>query len=78
MINPKYQSRSLLPMSVIEAARVGDVEAVERVLQHYEGYINKLCTRTLYDEYGYPHICLDEFMKHRLELKLIHAIVAFD
>jgi len=78
MINPKYQSRSLLPMSVIEAARVGDVEAVERVLQHYEGYINKLCTRTLYDEYGYPHVCLDEFMKHRLELKLIHAIVAFD
>ena len=78
MINPKYQSRSLLPMSVIEAARVGDVEAVERVLQYYEGYINKLCTRTLYDEYGYPHVCLDEFMKHRLELKLIHAIVAFD
>lgn len=78
MINPKYQSRSLLPMSVIEAACVGDVEAVERVLQHYEGYINKLCTRTLYDEYGYPHVCLDEFMKHRLELKLIHAIVAFD
>lgn len=78
MINPKYQSRSLLPMSVIEVARVGDVEAVERVLQHYEGYINKLCTRTLYDEYGYPHVCLDEFMKHRLELKLIHAIVAFD
>ena len=65
-------------MSVIEAARIGDVEAVERVLQHYEGYINKLCTRTLYDEYGYPHVCLDEFMKHRLELKLIHAIVAFD
>lgn len=78
MISPKYQSRSLLPMSVIEAARVGDVEAVEHVLQHYEGYINKLCTRTLYDEYGYPHVCLDEFMKHRLELKLIHAIVAFD
>lgn len=78
MITPKYQNRLLLPMSVIEAARIGDVEAVERVLQHYEGYINKLCTRTLYDEYGYPHVCLDEFMKHRLELKLIHAIVAFD
>lgn len=78
MINPKYQSWALLPMSVIEAARVGDVESVERVLQQYEGYINKLCTKILYDEYGYPHVCLDEFMKHRLELKLIHAIVAFD
>ncbi len=76
MTNPNYKGRALLPMSVIEAARAGDVEAVERVLWYYEGYINKLCTRTLYDEYGYPHVCLDEFMKHRLEIKLIHAIVA--
>ena len=32
---------------------------MERVLRYYEGYINKLCTRTLYDEYGYPHECVD-------------------
>lgn len=31
--------------------------------------------RTLYDENGYPHVCLDEAMKRRLEIKLIHAIV---
>ena len=41
----------------------------------YSGYMNKLCTRTLYDENGYPHVCLDEAMKRRLEIKLIHAIV---
>ena len=34
-----------------------------------------LDTRTLYDENGYPHVCLDEAMKRRLEIKLIHAIV---
>ena len=56
-----------LPLAVIEAARAGDVEAVERVLRYYEGYINKLCTRTLYDEYGQPHVCVDEYMKRRLE-----------
>ena len=28
-----------------------------------------------YDENGYPHVCLDEAMKRRLEIKLIHAIV---
>ena len=39
------------------------------------GYINKLCTRTLYDENGYPHVCLDEAMKRRLEIKLISSIV---
>ena len=65
----------LLPLSVIEAARAGDAEAVERVLRYYEGYINKLCTRTLYDEYGQPHVCVDEYMKRRLEIKLISSIV---
>ena len=65
-------------MPVIEAARAGDAGAVEQVLRYYEGYINKLCTRTLYDEYGYPHVCVDEYMKHLLEIKLIYAIVAVD
>ena len=32
-------------------------------------------TRTLYDEYGNPYVCLDEWMKHHLENKLIQAIV---
>lgn len=64
-----------LPLAVIEAARAGDAGAVEQVLQYYNGYINKLCTRTLYDENGYLHVCLDEAMKRRLEIKLIHAIV---
>ena len=75
MKNPNYKGIELLPLSVIEAARAGDAGAVERVLQYYSGYMNKLCTRTLYDENGYPHVCLDEAMKRRLEIKLIHAIV---
>ena len=73
MSESNYKGRALLPMPVIEAAR-----AVEQVLRYYEGYINKLCTRTLYDEYGYPHVCVDEYMKHLLEIKLIYAIVAVD
>ena len=48
---------------------------MERVLRYYSGYINKLCTRTLYDETGRPYECLDEYMKRRLEIKLIQAIV---
>jgi len=48
---------------------------VEQVLRYYEGYINKLCTRTVYDEIGCPHVCLDEYMKSRLENKLIRAIL---
>ena len=49
--------------------------SMERVLRYYEGYINKLCTRTLYDSNGFPYVCVDEYMKRRLEIKLIHAIV---
>ena len=77
MVNPN-KGRALLPLPVIEAARTGDTEAVERVLRYYEGYINKHCTRTLYDEYVYPHVCVDEYMKHLLGIKLIYAIVAVD
>ena len=48
---------------------------MEQVLRYYAGYINKLCTRTLYDETGRPYECLDEYMKRCLEIKLIQAIV---
>lgn len=70
-----YQSMKRLPLSVLHSAHVGDVEAMERVLRYNEAYINKLCTRTLYDGGGYPHKYLDEYMKRRLEVKLIQAIV---
>ena len=64
-----------MPVSVIEAARAGDPLTVERVLRYYDRYINKLCTRTLYDEDGMPHVRVDEYMKHRLQAKLVKAIV---
>lgn len=64
-----------LPLAVIEAARAGDAGAVEQVLQYYNGYINKLCTRTLYDLDGTPHVRVDEYMKRRLQSGLIRAIL---
>ena len=64
-----------LPLAVIEVARAGDAGAVEQVLQYYNGYINKLCTRTLYDLDGTPHVRVDEYMKRRLQSRLIRAIL---
>ena len=75
MKQPTPIGRVLLPMSVIEAAHAGDPLAVERVLRYYDRYINKLCNRTLYDEDGMPHVRVDEYMKHRLQAKLVKAIV---
>ncbi len=57
------KGRELLPLAVSGAVQTGD--AVEQVLRYYEGYINRLCTWTVYDESGCPHACLDEYMKSR-------------
>lgn len=75
MKQPTFNGRVLLPMDVIEAARAGDPLALERVLRYYDRYINKLCMRTLYDKNGLPYIGVDEYMKHRLQAKLVDAIV---
>ena len=64
-----------LPLAVVEAARAGYAGAVEQALQYYNGYINKLCTRTLYDLDGTPHVRVDEYMKRRLQNRLIRAIL---
>ena len=75
MKQPTFSGSVLLPMSVIEAARAGDSLAVECILRYYDRYINKLCTRMLYDEDGIPHVPVDEYMKRRLLAKLVKAIV---
>lgn len=75
MKQPTFNGRVLLPMEVIEAARSGDPLALDRVLRYYDRYINKICTRTPYDKDGLPHIGIDEYMKHRLQAKLVDAIV---
>ena len=54
---------------------VEDMEAID-VPEHLLNYFDyEACTRTLYDEYGQPHVCVDEYMKRRLEIKLISSIV---
>ena len=63
MKQPTFCRRELLPLSVIEAARAGDPLALERILRYYDRYINKICTQTLYDKDGVPHIGIHEYMK---------------
>ena len=67
-----------MPYHVIAAASSGDVETINMVLKHYEGYIAALATRRLYDEYGNSHYCVDENLRRRLETKLITRILAFE
>nr|WP_242832700.1 helix-turn-helix domain-containing protein [Eubacterium sp. 14-2] len=46
-------------------------------MRHYEGYIVKLSTRKMYDEFGQTHYCVDETLRRRLETKLIAKILVF-
>ena len=62
---------------IITQAISGDVDAINQILQHYDRYISVLSTRTLYDDAGMPHVCIDEELKRRLETKLITKIIGF-
>jgi hypothetical protein len=77
MSKTKFQKTALLPFPVIQRAADGDVDAINAVLKHYEGYIAVLSTKQLYDENGNPYLCVDEGMRRRLETKLITKILAF-
>ena len=71
------KKKALLPYSVIVAAVSGNVEAINKVLKHYEGYIATFSTRPLYDEAGTPYLCVDEELRRRLETKLITKVLGF-
>ena len=74
----KTTKHKLLPYPVLVLATGGDVDAINAVVKHYEGYIAVLATRQLYDERGNPYLCVDEGLRRRLETKLITGILAFD
>jgi hypothetical protein len=68
----------LIPFHLIETAVSGDVDAINKVLKHYEGYIIALSTRRLFDEDGNTHYFVDSEVRRTLETKLITKILQFD
>lgn len=70
MMNTVRKSENLLPFPVISAAANGDTTAMCAILKHYEGYIAKLCTRTLKDDAGNTYSYVDEEMRNRLQVRL--------
>lgn len=71
------RQRELLPFDIIAAASNGDVEAINAVLKHYEGYIASLSIRRVYDDDGNSYTIVDEEIRRRLETKLITKILEF-
>ena len=77
MMNTVSKTENLLPFPVISAAANGNAEAMCAILKHYEGYIAKLCTRTLKDEAGNSYSYVDEEMRNRLQVRLIARTLSF-
>jgi hypothetical protein len=78
-MNAKTATTSnLIPYPVIVLAAGGDVDAINAVLKHYEGYIAVLSTIQHFDGSGNPYLCVDEGLKRRLETKLITSILSFN
>ena len=77
-MSSRGKNNQLLSYPLIALAASGDVDAINTVLKHYEGYIAALSTRQLYDESGNKHFCVDEVLRRRLETKLMTKILTFN
>ena len=65
-----------IPRHTIDGAISGNAEDLAFILGYFSGYIKKLATRTLKDEYGNEYLYVDEDMRLRLESKLMKSIVS--
>ena len=65
-----------IPRNVIDGAVEGNPEDLAFVLGYFSGYITKLATRTLKDDYGNEYVYLDESLRLRLEDKLVRSIIS--
>jgi len=62
---------------IIKAAAMGDPIAINKIVDHYSGYITKLSTKRVYDVEGNAYGMVDDDMKRQLETKLITKILDF-
>ncbi len=76
MKSKKY--REMPEFETIQAAIEGDVEAINQILSYFQPFINSECKREYKDEFGRIHYVTDEYMKRRLETKLITKILNFE
>ena len=76
-VEKNRNNKKLIQFQIIKRASEGDVQAINEILKHYEGYIANLSIRKMYDEYGVIHFCIDETLLRRLETKLIQTILKF-
>ncbi|CAK7035974.1 helix-turn-helix domain-containing protein [Tissierella sp.] len=69
--------RDLVEFDLIQAAIQGDADSINQIIVYFQPYINARCRRKFKDEFGHEQYVTDEYMKRRLETKLITKILDF-
>ena len=62
----------------IEAAISGDADSINQVISYFQPFIESKCRRKFKDEFGRIYYEVDEYMKRRMETKLITKILDFE
>ena len=63
---------------MIVAAANGDEDAIQEILDFFDGYISKLSLRKLYDEYGNVYMVVDSELKGRIQAAVMDMIANFE
>lgn len=63
---------------VIEAAISGDADSINQLVSLFQPFIISKCRRKFKDGLGRTHYEIDEYMKRRMEIKLITKILDFE
>ena len=66
-----------VPFSIIAAAKQSDVEAVDFISRHFEGYIANRCLNSYQDQSGNTLSYVDDDLRYHAEIALLSAIFTF-
>ena len=75
--NRQYHNGKLMPYEVIKVAKQGNVEAIEKIIDHYEGYINSVSTGLYIKPNGECEYVIDRQMHDEIVVRIIGAILKF-
>lgn len=70
--------REMPEFETIQSAIEGDAEAINQILSYFQPFIKSECKREYRDEFGRIHYVADEYMKRRMETKLITKRLDFE
>lgn len=78
MKNKKHKEhKEPIKFEMIQAAMQGDVDSINHIISYFQPFIHARCTREFINEFGQKQYAVDEYMKRRMETKLITKILDF-